>query len=177
MNRFQLEDFLLRNPTEDEVRDVIESDENITDFISNMYGGASNEIQDNLKSNHEIIDPIATGRMETYKPVVTRGMSKFEYVGAMTSLARYLKGLKSIAKYVDVVDCSTLVNPCELAFYLLDKGKMNVLFIRNRCEKVTFSELTYNKLWRDEVIDYFKKKNESMNEEFYGPLSAMVDSK
>ena len=176
MNRFQLADFLLKNSEDEGVKEAIEVDENINDFIDKLYGGATkNEAQD---VDAEIIDKVADSstHMEIYKPKFTRNiMSKFEYVGAITSLAIYLKGLKSISKYVEVIDCSTLVNPCELAFYLLEQGKMSVLFIRNRTEKVSYSELYINKAWREEVLKYFHSKNESINKELYKPLSEMIE--
>ena len=174
MNRFQLEQFLSNHNTEDDLRDTIERDETIVDFVRSLYGGAA---KDSTKVEAEVVDTIQnpSTKMEIYRPIVTRPiMSKFEYVGAITSLALYLKGLKSIAKYADIVDCSALVNPSELAFHLLDQGKMNVILIRNRSEKVSFSELYVNQLWRQEILDYFKTKNQSMEQEFYKPLSEVI---
>ena len=173
MNRFQLEDFLMKNKDQDEIREAIESDEHITDFIRNIYGGDTESELTKVKT--EVVDMVANPEthMEIYKPVITRPiMSKFEYVGAITSLALYLRGLKSIAKYIEIVDCNSLINPSELAFHLLDQGKMNILIIRNRNEKVSFSELHINQLWREEIIEYFKNKNASMENEFYKVLSS-----
>ena len=171
MNRFQLEDFLLKNK-EDEIIDDIENNDEVIDFLRNVYGG--DDKVPKMKLETKVQDTVADSdtHMEIYTAVTTRPeMSKFEYVGCITALAQYLKGLKSIAKYIDIVNCNSLINPCELAFHLLDQGKMNVIIIRNRCEKVSFSTLRVDELLRQEIVDHFEKKNASMEEEFYKVLA------
>ena len=165
MNNFELEDFLIKSFQE--VKPVQETEFEVQDKLMNpeITGGKELENKDSKTSS------CVGSRIETFEAKVTRPiLSKFEYVGCITSLANYLKNLKSISKYTEAVDCCILVNPSELAFRLLDQGKMDVVIIRNRNERVTFSKLHQNPLWREEVNNFFIEKNKSMEREFYKPI-------
>ena len=142
MNNFELEDFLIKSFQE--VKPVQETEFEVQDKLMNpeITGGKELENKDSKTSSR------VDSRIETFEAKVTRPiLSKFEYVGCITSLANYLKNLKSISKYTEAVDCCILVNPSELAFRLLDQGKMDVVIIRNRNERVTFSKLHQNPLY------------------------------
>lgn len=172
MNNYELADFLVQNISE-EMNFYKKSKDigyEIYDPIKGpIKGGKSLDKNDNDKNNDKNDKKIS--KMEKYEAIITRPiLSKFEYVGCITSLANYLKSLKSINRYTEAIDCGLLVNPSELAFRLLDQGKMDVIIIRNRIEKVTFSKLYKNPLWREEIINYFDEKNKSMKKEFYDPI-------
>lgn len=172
MNNFELEDFLIKSFQE--VKPVQETEFEVQDKLINpeITGGKELENKDSKTSSR------VDSRIETFEAKVTRPiLSKFEYVGCITSLANYLKNLKSISKYTEAVDCCILVNPSELAFRLLDQGKMDVVIIRNRSERVTFSKLHQNPLWREEVNNFFISKNKSMETEFYNPISELTKDK
>lgn len=168
MNNFELEDFLIKSFQE--VKPVQETEFEVQDKLMNPEITGGKELENkNSKTSSQI---------ETFEAKVTRPiLSKFEYVGCITSLANYLKNLKSISKYTEAVDCCILVNPSELAFRLLDQGKMDVVIIRNRNERVTFSKLHQNPLWREEVNNFFIEKNKSMETEFYKPISELMKDK
>lgn len=172
MNNFELEDFLIKSFQE--VKPVQETEFEVQDKLMNpeITGGKELENKDSKTSSR------VDSHIETFEAKVTRPiLSKFEYVGCITSLANYLKNLKSISKYTEAVDCCILVNPSELAFRLLDQGKMDVVIIRNRNERVTFSKLHQNPLWREEVNNFFIEKNKSMETEFYKPISELMKDK
>lgn len=163
MNNYELADFLVQNIPE-EMNFYKKSKDIGYEIYDPIKGGKSLDKNDN--DNDKKIS-----KMEKYEAIITRPiLSKFEYVGCITSLANYLKSLKSINRYTEAIDCGLLVNPSELAFRLLDQGKMDVIIIRNRIEKVTFSKLYKNPLWREEIINYFDEKNKSMKKEFYDPI-------
>ena len=172
MNNFVLEDFLIKSFQE--VKPVQETDFEVQDKLMNpeITGGKELENKDS-KTGSRVDSPIETFEAKVTRPI----LSKFEYVGCITSLANYLKNLKSISKYTEAVDCCILVNPSELAFRLLDQGKMDVVIIRNRNERVTFSKLHQNPLWREEVNNFFIEKNKSMETEFYKPISELMKDK
>lgn len=161
MNNYELADFLVQNIPE-EMNFYKKSKDIEYEIYDPIKGGKSLDKNENNKK---------ISKMEKYEAIITRPiLSKFEYVGCITSLANYLKSLKSINRYTEAIDCGLLVNPSELAFRLLDQGKMDVIIIRNRIEKVTFSKLYKNPLWREEIINYFDEKNKSMKKEFYDPI-------
>lgn len=161
MNNYELADFLVQNIPE-EMNFYKKSKDIGYEIYDPIKGGKSLDKNENNKK---------ISKMEKYEAIITRPiLSKFEYVGCITSLANYLKSLKSINRYTEAIDCGLLVNPSELAFRLLDQGKMDVIIIRNRIEKVTFSKLYKNPLWREEIINYFDEKNKSMKKEFYDPI-------
>lgn len=168
MNNYELADFLVQNIPE-EMNFYKKSKDIEYEIYDPIKGGKSLDKNDNDKNNDKNDKKIS--KMEKYEAIITRPiLSKFEYVGCITSLANYLKSLKSINRYTEAIDCGLLVNPSELAFRLLDQGKMDVIIIRNRIEKVTFSKLYKNPLWREEIINYFDEKNKSMKKEFYDPI-------
>lgn len=172
MNNFELEDFIVKNFQE--VKPFQETQFEVQDKLLNP------ESTEEIKGGKELEnkDLNKNSKIETFEAKVTRPiLSKFEYVGCITSLANYLKNLKSISKYTEAVDCCILVNPSELAFRLLDQGKMDVVIIRNRSERVTFSKLHQNPLWREEVNNFFISKNKSMETEFYNPISELTKDK
>lgn len=176
MNNFELEDFIVKNFQE--VKPIQETQFEVQDKLINPE--TTEEIKGNLTGGKELKNKCSNNdsKIETFEAKVTRPiLSKFEYVGCITSLANYLKNLKSIAKYTEAVDCCILVNPSELAFRLLDQGKMDVVIIRNRSERVTFSKLHQNPLWREEVNNFFITKNKSMEIEFYNPISELTKDK
>ena len=126
-------------------------------------------------TKYEVIDEIANNNsptIEKHKPIYTRPIiSKYEYVGAITTLAEYLESLDTVEKYTDAIEVDTLINPSELAFRLIKCGKMDCNIIRNGgMEKVTLSELARNPLWDDVIEEYFQTKTSSMAEELYSVL-------
>ena len=102
-------------------------------------------------------------------------MSKFEFVGALTTLALYLKTKTSLEQYTDVGDIFRLPNTAEIAFQIIKNGKMNVTIKRNHgAELVSFSKLQYNPQWMKDAEEYFAEWNASVNEELYKPLSKLL---
>lgn len=129
------------------------------DIDKNLKGGANFEASENT--------------MQKYYPIYTRPiLSENEYVGAMTTMAKFIADQKSIARFVDDTEVMRLLNPAELVLHLVKSGKIDCIIIRNHGqEKVSFSVLKRNPIFEQTMIDYYKKKNESMKAEFYDPIS------
>lgn len=125
-----------------------------------LTGGASSET-------------VVFDQVEVCKPVYTRDTcSLYEYVLVLTTLAKTLHDSSEIAKYIDLVDVNTLINPALLAFILISSGKMNAILFRNyrgygACEKVSLSELVINPEWESRIREYYAEKEMSMYEELY----------
>lgn len=111
--------------------------------------------------------------VEVCKPMKTRAIcSIYEYVAALTTLARSLQDMSSISKYIDVVKVDSLINPAQLAFELIRQKKQTVTFVRNyhggdTGERVSLSELYINPEWEHRLENYFADKSKSMDEELY----------
>lgn len=157
MNRFEIEELLSGSTTPDE-----------------FEGGASN-LDENEANEFEVEEGV---EMKVYEPKLTRDiMSKYEFVGALTTLAIYLKNKKSLEQYTDVSDIFRITNTAELAFRILQNKKMDITIKRNHgSELVSFSKLRYNPQWVDDLEEYFTKWNASVNEELYKPLAKAVGS-
>lgn len=162
MNRFDIEQILSENEP--------------PDFVNH---------KDSLKGGHpdstslkdfQVADPDVEIVMQTYEPITTRPiMSKFEFVGALTTLALYLKSKTSLEQYTDVGDIFRLPNTAEIAFQIIKNKKMDVIIKRNHgAELVSFSKLQYNPQWMKDVEEYFVEWNASVDEELYKPLSKLL---
>ena len=130
------------------------------DFGKVLYGGEyDEEIENNIKITEK------SPEMEIYHPKITRDiLSKFEYVGVITKLAKYLAGLPSVEKFTSNVEINQLMNPAELAFELLNEGKYDAILDRGY-EKVSFSTLKAKKQWKDTILNYFKTHHNSITNE------------
>lgn len=149
MNAFQLEKYLLELEANNEIK-----------------GGAD----DGTK-----FEAVSGSKMQVHHPVYTRPiMSLYEYVGAMSTLAKFIGSQKSIAKFVDDIEVSALLNPAELALYLVRCKKLDCDIIRNHgAEVVSFSVLRKNPIFEKTMIEYYERKNQSMKQEFYDPISKL----
>lgn len=149
MNRFEIEELL--------------SDEL-------LEGGAEQTTNNDFE-----VEDAEISEMKVYEPKLTRDiMSKYEFVGAITTLAIHLKNKKSLEQYTDVSDIFRLTNTAELAFRILQTKKMDITIKRNHgTELVSFSKLRYNPQWLADIEEYFERWNASVNEELYKPLSSL----
>lgn len=130
------------------------------DFGKILYGGQYDE---NIENNIKITEK--SPEMKVYYPKMTRNtLSVFEYAGVITKLAKYLAGLPSLEKFTDEVEMNQLINPAEMAFKLLDEGKVDAILNRGY-ELVTFSTLKVKKQWKNMIINYFKGHHESITNE------------
>lgn len=156
----------------------------VFDLVSRMHasmtGGASTDsIKDAEKAPvQEPVEQIQKCEMEVYVPKYTRPIaSKFEYAGALTSLAKYLETLSSLSKYVDAAEINDLPNTAYLAYMLFEKGKMDCILERNNgVEKVSLSKLYINEIWKRQIEEYFKSKRQSMEKELFEQISTVLDS-
>ena len=149
MNSFQLERFLANLETFGEIK-----------------GGAD----DGTK-----FEAVTDAKIPKHQPVYTRPiMSLYEYVGALSTLAKFLSTQKSIAAFVDDIEVSALLNPAEMALHLIRNGKIDCNIVRNHgAEIVSFSALKVNPIFEKTMLDYYEEKNKSMKQEFYEPLSKL----
>lgn len=152
-----------------EIEELLSNSESLGHEPISLSGGAQT-------SDTEFV--VTEGEMETYEPKLTRDiMSKFEFVGAITTLAIYLKNKKSLEQYTDISDIFRLTNTAELAFRILQNKKMDIIIKRNHgSELVSFSKLRYNTQWETDLDEYFKNWNASVYEELYKPLARVVGS-
>lgn len=113
---------------------------------------------------------VETSRPQVLKPHKTRKtISQFEYSGIITKLAKYLAGIPDISKYVDQPYVNSVINPCELAFKLLDDGKFDAVIDRGY-EKVNYSQLIINEKWRNSIKEYFLAQQKHLYEEVVVPF-------
>jgi len=140
--------------------------------ILNILGGVKKEHNDEEETKIELKDKTSNETIaEVFKPVKTRRMlSLFEYTRIITELAKYLYSLSSIDKYVRDIEIHNVINPAELAFELLDQGKFDAVLDRGS-EKVTYSTLMVNDIWRQTIRKYFKTQHENIYSELLQPLS------
>jgi hypothetical protein len=113
----------------------------------------------------------ATSEIKDYRPVLTSdGISLFEYVRVITCLAEALFEMKSICKYIQEYEINYIINPCELAFLLLEAGKFDAVIDR-KCEKVLYSNLKINPKWKYIITEYYKNHHQAINSELLSGFS------
>jgi len=114
--------------------------------------------------------------VEVYYPKITRDMiGLYEYVGVITKLAKYLYDLPDLSKYLNDLEVNSLINESELAFQLLDSGKMDAIIDRGY-EKVTFSVLKVRPQWKETILHYFAERRSNVENEMLKPLG-LLDEK
>lgn len=132
------------------------------DFTENVI---IEQIIDNNKPGISGGDNTSTPTVTIHKPYITRKtMSRYEYAGLITQLAKYLAGIPDISKYLDEPYVNSLINPSELAFTLLENGKFDAIIDRGY-ELVNYSQLIVNQNWKDQLREYFKNKNIAVHNE------------
>lgn len=113
--------------------------------------------------------------VEIYYPKITRDMiGLYEYVGVITKLAKYLYDLPDLGKYLNDLEVNSLINEAELAFQLLDSGKMDAIIDRGY-EKVTFSVLKVRPQWKETILHYFAERRSNVENEMLKPLGLLDD--
>lgn len=121
-------------------------------------------------SKNVTIQKAGNDKVTIYKPKLTRPiLSLYEYVGVHTALAKFIDAQTSISQFVDDVEINGLVNPAELAFNLLREHKWDAVINRGY-ERVTYSQLRYNKQWEDMIARYFDEQHATYIRELYEPL-------
>ena len=112
-----------------------------------------------------------------HHPKLTRPiLSIYEYVAVHTELGKFIDAQTSLAQFVDDVEINDLVNPAELAFELLRNHKWDVVINRGY-ERVSYSQLKYNKQWEDMLERYFKAQHQTQNKEIHVPLGLLASNK
>jgi hypothetical protein len=91
-------------------------------------------------------------------------MSVFEYVGAITKLAKYINSMKQLPDFNEEIEIKNMINPSEVAYILLKNGVYDPIFDRGY-EKVSFSELDVNPIWAKTIESYFESQHESLAKE------------
>jgi hypothetical protein len=125
-----------------------------------LYGGKSVDAkpEDNTSSKSERDTTLLHAKL-------TRSlMSKFEFVSTITTLAKYLFTIHDIHKYIADEEVNSILNPCELAYRLLNEGKFDAILDRG-VERVHFSTLSRNPQWDTIVEAYFKRHNNAIQSE------------
>lgn len=111
-----------------------------------------------------------SAKIEIHHPKITRPtISVYEYVGAITKLAKFLYSINDLERYISEVEVVQVINPAELAFKLLDEGKFDAILDRGY-ERVSFSTLKVRPQWRDMIINYFAQQNKNLHDEMLVPL-------
>ena len=129
-------------------------------------------------ASYEVVDYTKDVEFPVYKPRISRsGISKFEYDGAITTLAEYIDNIPSIRDYIDeemnkTININSLINPSEFAYLLVKHHKLDCLIIRyGGLEKVSLSALEINPIWIRQIDELFTTKNASMKKELYDPIA------
>ena len=108
--------------------------------------------------------------VEEYEPKLTRPtISIYEYARVHTMLADNIESQKSIKNFIDDVEVKGLINPLEIAFYLLLEGKWNATIDRGY-EMVSYSKLKKNPQWESMIKHYFNEQHETQQNELFKPL-------
>lgn len=128
-----------------------------TNYTQSVKREANNIILENRE-----LDEGENVKIRTYKPKITRkNMSIFEYVGAITKLARFINNAKRLPDYTDDIEIYNVINPSEVAYRLLKSGAYDPIFDRGY-EKVSFSQLGINPIWEKTIESYFESQHESL---------------
>jgi hypothetical protein len=136
---------------------------------SDVFGGFSGG--DNKTTSIVSKEDNSYSKMKDYKPILTTStISIFEYVRVVTCLAEALFEMKSICKYVEDLEINYVINPCELAFKLLEENKFDAVIDR-KCEKVLYSNLKVNQKWKDLIIEYYENHHKAMDKELISVLT------
>lgn len=108
--------------------------------------------------------------IETYEPRITRKqLSVYEYCRVITDLANYLYNTDNIDKYIDTIEIHNIVDPCSLAFKLLESGKFDAIIDRGY-ERVTYSKCTFNNIYLDLVRSYIEQQENNILNEIFKKL-------
>jgi hypothetical protein len=111
--------------------------------------------------------------VEKFKPKLTRDIcSVFEFVRVITDLANHLYTLPSIEKYIDGIEIKNIIEPCDLAYKLLRKGRFNAILDRGT-EKVTFSELHVDPFTYELVESYLNQQEYVRRKSFLEKLALL----
>lgn len=129
-------------------------------------------------ASYEVVDYTKDASFPVYKPRISRSeISKFEYDGAITTLAEYIDNIPSIRDYIDeemnaTININSLINPSEFAYLLVKHHKLDCIIIRyGGREKVSLSTLGVNPIWTRQIDEFFTTKNKSMKKELYDPIA------
>ena len=129
-------------------------------------------------ASYEVVDYTKDSSFPIYKPRISRKtMSKFEFDGAITTLAEYIDNIPSIRDYIDgdindSININSLINPAEFTYRLVMNHKLDCIIVRyNGLEKVSFSELKINPIWIRQIDEHFATKNASMKKELYDAIA------
>lgn len=142
--------------------------EDLDRYIS-MIGG--DKVEDDVNVNVEVVNKENDVDVVEYEPHITREIiSKYEYVRVITAVAKYLYSIQDLSKYVEDVEINSIINPCELAFELISKGKFDAVLDRQGYEKVTFSKLKVNPMWVNMLKEYFAEQHKNIENEIMIPL-------
>ncbi len=133
-----------------------------------LKGASAKTSTGDSKDNNIVITEVDDEhpQIEKFKPIRTRHtMSKFEYCRVITAAAKYLYNLPNLERFCSTIEVNMIINPAELAFKLLQKGRLNATFDRLGYEKVSYSELRINSEWQKTIEYYFRQKaNNEVNE-------------
>lgn len=114
------------------------------------------------ENNENIIDGITvyetSDEIEKFKPKLTRdNCSIYEFCRIITDLANHISVQHSIEKYIDELEVKDIIEPCDLAYRLLRKGRFDAILDRGY-EKVTFSELKVDPFIYETVEKYLDQQ-------------------
>lgn len=149
-----------------------------SEFEEEVIEGGKTDNEPKSETKFEVIDNISQPKMEIFKPVYTRPiLSKNEYVGALTTMAKYIDDLDSLEDYIeDGIEIHNLGNSAAIVFSLFKAGKLDCLIIRNHGrEKITMSQLKINPRWIEQLDKYFKKWKKSVDKELFQQISQILD--
>jgi len=146
--------------------------DNLSDEVSN---DEYNEEDDNWPEvdggGVEIVnDNMTLTKMKKYHPYKTRDhISLYEYARVVSALSKYINDLDNLEKYLKKDNYVTVINPCELAFQLLEEGVFDAILDRG-IERVSYSTLRINPHWKKLLINDFRRHNRTLEEDLINKL-------
>lgn len=150
-----------------------------SDYSDNLSDEVSNDEYDEEDDNWpevdgggvEIVnDNMTLTKMEKYHPYKTRDhISLYEYARVVSALSKYINDLDNLEKYLKKDNYVTVINPCELAFQLLEEGVFDAILDRG-IERVSYSTLRINPHWKKLLINDFRRHNRTLEEDLINKL-------
>ena len=135
-----------------------------SDFLS--YNEKSSQDIDDEKKDIQLINQndIPIEKVKIFKPKLTRNIcSVFEYTRIITELANYLSNVPDLSNYIEDIDVDNIIEPYEVAYVLLRKGKFNAIIDRG-VEKVSLSELYVDSFIYDLIEEYITQQEKERKE-------------